>query len=115
MAISEFELKRVEKLASGYIEAHRPAAHIRSQLDIGSRIKGQSLELFEICPRWNNPAEVFEEATAKATYVKKTKSWKIFWQRQDLKWHRYDPVPKVDTLDEFLSVVEEDEHACFQG
>ncbi len=115
MAISEFELKRVEKLATDYIEAHRPPGHIRSQLDIGFRITGQSLELFEIRPRWNNPTEKIEEATAKATYVKKTKSWKIFWQRQDLKWHRYDPVPEVDTLEEFLSVVAEDEHACFRG
>ena len=115
MAISEFELKRVEKLATGYIEAHRPPAHIRSQVDIGFRITGQSLELFEIRPRWNNPTQKIEEATAKATYVKKTKSWKIFWQRADLKWHGYEPHPKAKTIEEFLEIVDRDEHACFFG
>ena len=115
MALSEFELKRVEKLVTAFIDAHRPPSHIREQLDIGFRITDQSLELFEIRPRWNNPAEKIEEATAKTTYIKKTKSWKIFWMRQDLKWHRYDPGSEVATLEEFLTVVAEDAHACFRG
>ncbi len=115
MALGEFELKRVEKLATQFVDANRPPAHIRSQLDIGFRIIDQSLEFFEIRPRWNDPAEKMEQAMAKTTYVKKTKSWKIYWMRQDLKWHRYDPVAEVSTLDEFLRVVAEDTHACFRG
>jgi hypothetical protein len=115
MALSEFESRRVEKLASEYVEAHRPPAHIRSQLDIGFRISGQSIELFEIRPRWDNPDEILEHAFAKATFVKKTRSWKIYWMRQDLKWHRYVPVPEVASLEEFLSTVAEDAFACFLG
>ncbi len=115
MALSEFELKRVEKLASKYLEDHRPPSHIRSQLDVGFRISGQSLELFEIRPRWDNPSEILELDYAKTTYVKKSQSWKIYWMRQDLKWHRYEPVPEVSTLEEFLLVVTEDAYGCFHG
>ena len=115
MAFSEFESKRVEKLASQYIDTHRPPAHIRSQLDIGYRISGQSLEFFEIRPRWDKPEEILEHDFAKATFVKKTRSWKIYWLRQDLKWHSYDPVPEVASLEEFLSTVSEDALACFRG
>ena len=115
MALSEFETKRVEKLASQYIYAHRPPPHIRSQLDIGFRITEQSLELFEIRPRWDNPSEILEHDFAKTTFVKKTRSWKIYWMRQDLKWHCYEPVPRVASLEEFLSVVSEDAQACFRG
>jgi len=32
-----------------------------------------------------------------------------------LKWHFYEPVPDVSTLDEFLAVVKKDEYACFFG
>jgi len=113
MALSEFELKRVEKLASKYVEEHRPPSHIRAQLDIGFRISDQSLEFFEIRPRWDNPAEKLEISMAKTTYVKKTKAWKIYWMRQDMKWHSYDPVPEVGTLEEFLSVMAENAHSCF--
>ena len=115
VALSEFELKRVEKLATRFVESNRPPVHMRNQLDIGFRVTDQSLEFFEIRPRWNDPTEKTEQAMAKTTYVKKTKSWKIFWMRQDLKWHRYDPVPEVSTLEEFLLVVAKDANACFRG
>lgn len=115
MAISEFEIKRCEKLVGAYIEKHRPPPHIRNQLDLGFRIKDQSIEIFEIRPLWNDPDKIIEEMQAKTTYVKKTKTWKVYWQRADLKWHSYQPTPEVDTLEEFLELVAEDAHHCFRG
>jgi len=52
---------------------------------------------------------------AKATFVRSTGSWRIYWQRADLKWHRYDPMPEVAALEEFVKVLGEDEHGCFWG
>jgi hypothetical protein len=115
MALSEFETKRVEKLASAYIDRARPPAHIRDQLDIGFRIADQSLELFEIRPLWNDPSTKIEESQAKTTYVKKSGVWKIYWMRSDLKWHGYEPVPEVGTIEEFFEIVEEDAYCCFRG
>lgn len=40
MALSEFELKRVEKLVGEFIQKNRPPVHIRKELDIGYRIQG---------------------------------------------------------------------------
>jgi len=115
VAISEFEIRRVEKLASEYVDAHRPPAHLRSQIDIGYRVTGQSLELFEIRPRWDDPDEVLQHSFVKATFVKKSRTWKIYWMRQDLKWHSYEPAPEVASLEEVLSVVSEDTYGCFHG
>ena len=115
MAISEFETRRVKKLASEYVERHRPPAHIRSELDMGYRISDQSLELFEIRPRWDNPNEILEHPFAKTTFIKKSKTWKIYWMRQDLKWHGYEPAPEVGSLEDFLAIVTEDAFACFHG
>jgi hypothetical protein len=115
MAISEFETRRVEKLASEYVALHRPPAHVRSELDLGYRISDQSLELFEIRPRWDNPKEIMQQSFAKTTFIKKSKTWKIYWMRQDLKWHGYEPSLEVASLEEFLAIVSEDAHACFRG
>ena len=115
MALSEFEIKKIEKIVREYIEKHRPPPHIRSEVDLSFRVKGQSVEIFEIRPMWNNPKEKIEESVAKATYVKSSDIWKIYWQRADLKWHRYEPDPEVKTLEEFLEVVERDEYCCFYG
>ena len=58
---------------------------------------------------------IIEEMIAKTTFVRRAKTWKVFWRRADLKWHQYDPVPELRSLDEFLELVEDDEHGCFWG
>ena len=113
MSISEFELKRCERELEKFLAAKRPPAHIRHELDFGHRIENQSVELFEIRPEWRNPENKMELPFAKATYVKREKVWKIYWQRQDLKWHSYMPGPSVQYFEEFLSIVSEDANGCF--
>ena len=115
MALSEFETKRIQNIVGKYIEKNRPPKKIRDQVDLSFRISGQSVEIFEIRPMWNDPAEKIELPVAKSTYVKSRKVWKVFWQRADLKWHRYDPVPEVDAIEKFIELVENDDYACFYG
>jgi len=115
MALSEFEFKRVEKAVSRFVEGRRPPQHIRAELDLGFRVQGQSVEIFEIRPQWRDPEKKLEMPVAKATYVKSQKVWKVYWQRADLKWHRYVPDPEVGTLQGFLDLVGRDEYACFFG
>lgn len=115
MALTEFELKRCEKAIAAFMKKRRPPAHIRKELDLGYRIKNQSIELFEIRPEWRNPESTIEIPVAKSTYVKTQGTWKVYWQRQDLKWHRYDPDPEVESVEEFLEIVDRDEYACFFG
>ena len=115
MAVSEFETKRIEKIMEGYLKRTRPPVHIRNELDIAYRIDNQSVELFEVRPAFQNPNQKIEHAIAKATYVKRAKEWRLYWMRADLKWHRYEPVPEVDSLEEFLEAIEEDAHGCFYG
>lgn len=113
MAISEFEVKRCEREVEKFLKLRRPPPHIRHRLDFGYRIEDQSVELFEIRPHWQNPDHKIETPFAKATYVKKEKLWKIYWQRQDLKWHSYTLAPRVQHFEEFLSIVSEDANGCF--
>lgn len=115
MALSEHEIRRIERAVSGFMARHRPLPHVRNEVDVGHRISGQSLELFEVRPRWDNPRETIEHAIAKATFVRRTGTWKVYWMRADLKWHRYEPVPEVDSVDAFLAVVDADEYCCFFG
>jgi hypothetical protein len=115
MAFSEFEIIRVEKIVSQFIEKRRPAPEIRNKLDLGYRLRDQSVEIFEIRPAWNNPDKIIESPLAKTTYIKAKNIWKVLWRRADLKWHSYDPKPYVKTIEEFLALVDQDKHACFFG
>ncbi len=115
MAISEFEVKRIERELGKFLEKRRPPAHIRNEVDIGYRIDGQSITIIEVRPNWRDPCIRVETPMAKSTYVKSKKIWKVFWQRADMKWQSYQPAPVVKPVEEFLQVVDEDIHHCFFG
>lgn len=115
MALNDLERKRVEKAVSAFIEKRRPPLSVRPELDLGFRISGQSVELFEIRPQWDKPQLRHERPFAKAIYVRTQGLWKVYWMRADLKWHSYQPDAEVKGVEDFLAVVAKDEYACFFG
>ncbi|WP_416183085.1 DUF3024 domain-containing protein [Methylicorpusculum sp.] len=56
-----------------------------------------------------------EQNVAKAKFVKTLSLWRVYWQRADLKWHIYQPVETVKSIDDFLTVVKNDEYHCLYG
>jgi Protein of unknown function (DUF3024) len=115
MAFSEFEIAKINKAVSVYIAKHRPPVHLRDQVDLGFRLTNQSVEIFGIRPVWQDETKKMEHSVAKATFTKNQDIWKIYWLRADLKWYRYEPCPDVKTIEEFLTVIEQDDCACFFG
>ena len=87
MAFNDLDNKRIENAMATFLTKRRPPPHIRSQVDIGYRLIGQSIEIFEIRPQWDDPSIIREHSFAKATYVRTQNLWKVFWKRSDLKWH----------------------------
>jgi len=115
MAFTEIEAKQCERDLSRFLKRRRPPPEIRSELDIGFRISGHSVELFEVRPVWNDRSKTAEHPFAKATFVRTVSQWRIYWMRQDLKWRGYQHVPNVATLKDFLEIVDRDEFYCFFG
>lgn len=115
MALSEIEYKRYEKIVGNYVESKRPPSHLRKELDFGFRIENQSIEIFEVRPAWREPGVFIELAVAKTTFVKRTRTWKLYWQRKDLNWYRYDPDTEHTSIEEVLAVIDADEYGCFYG
>jgi Protein of unknown function (DUF3024) len=115
MTFSEFELKRCERLDAEFVQKRRPPPHLRAKVDLAFRMSGQSIEIFEFRPNWIDKSRILEHSIAKTTYNKSKLRWKVFWPRADLKWHRYHPCPEVASVEEFLDVVQKDDHNCFFG
>lgn len=115
MALDDLERKRIEKAMDAFLARRRPPPHIRPDLDIGYRIDGQSVEILEIRPQWDDRSIIHQYPVAKATWVRTRRKWKVFWKRADLKWHGYEPAPEVPSIERFLAVVDEDAYCCFFG
>lgn len=115
MALSELETARVRRSVGAFVEGRR-TPHLGEKLDLGFRLSGQSVEIFEVRPAFGGaPGEKVEIPVAKATYVRTVRRWRVFWLRHDMKWHTYQPVPDVATIEEFVALVREDRNACFFG
>lgn len=115
MPLSELERKRCERDLQHFLERRRPPPHVRKDLDLGYKIEGQSVEIFEIRPDWRDKSVSRTTSVAKATFVRARNHWRVYWLRRDLKWHSYEPASQVRSLEEFLAVVDQDEHCCFFG
>ena len=115
MAFTPEELVRYQKMVEAYIEKRRPPEHLRHQIDLSFRIQNQSIEIFEIRPGFMDPLKKIENSIAKTTWVSSRQVWRIFWQRADLKWHSYGPLPEVKTLKQFIDEVDADPSGCFFG
>lgn len=115
MAFSGAELKRIENLVGNFVDTQRPPEQVRGRFDISFRVQSNSVEIFEIRAASDLQAAKTEHPIAKATYVAANDCWKIYYQRSDLKWHRYQPSPTTAMLEDFFVLVAEDEHACFFG
>lgn len=115
MALSELEIKKIEKAGKAFLAEHRPPESIRNELDIGWRLEKQSIYIFETRPVWNNPSEYQDLDIAKSTFVRRQGIWKIYWMPSDLKWHVYEPKSRVKTIEQVFKIVSEDEYCCFFG
>ena len=115
MGFSEFEQKAVTKALDAFLKRRKPPAHIRPNLDIRYHLSGQSIQIVEVRPHWREADRIMETPVAKLTYVRSRALWKIYWMRQDLKWHSYEPVAQVGTIEKALAVVDEDRYGCFFG
>ncbi len=113
MAISEFEIFKVEKSAKHFC-TERNKSYPPDQLYIDYRLEDQSLFIFEVRPKWDDPKTKIEIMVAKLTYIKKEKMWKLYWQRQNQKWKLFEEGTNKD-LEVLLTEVWNDSYSCFWG
>lgn len=107
--------RNVEHNVAAYVERTRPPALCRAELDIGFRVVGQSIELFEIQPVSGQPNPVVHMSIAKATYVRTRDVWQLDWAGRDQKWHRYAPLPEAPDLARVFEAFDHDPENCFRG
>ena len=111
------DIERARNLASlkWFMEQRRPPENIRPQLDIGYTVVGQTVDIFEIRPDWQDKTTTRHTPVARIKYVKSRDEWRLYWMRRDLKWHSYEPDAVHKSLMAALAVVNSDAYCCFFG
>ena len=115
MAFSEFDKNRMEKIVGRYIEENRPPVSIRDEVDLSLKLKVNALKFLKLDLYVITPRKKYKSLSQKPFLRIAATCGKCFDRELDLKWHRFDPDPKVDPIDDFLKFVEEDQYSCFFG
>lgn len=114
MALSEIELKRIENTVGALCKRRSPAA-VADQVSTRYRVQRHDIELYERRTHWREPGEWIETPVAKIKFVRSANEWRLYWMRQDLKWHRYEPFPGSRRIEDLVEAIDEDRDGCFWG
>ena len=112
--MSEFELKYIENTVGNMCKRRSPV-HLSDYLRAVYVVKGHDVTVYEERSRWDKPQEWTSSGIAKFKYIKNQNIWKLYWMRQDLKWHLYEPLPESTTIERLVAEVDKDLHGAFFG
>jgi hypothetical protein len=112
--ISAIELARAEELLAPLCRPH-PDPKVSAVLQIGHRVEGSAVVLFESRPRFQKRDEWGEHPVAKFRYVKSRSQWQLYCMMHDLKWHRYEPLPDSPDVATLIEEVRRDPTGIFWG
>ena len=103
MAFSELELKRIDRTVGDLCRRNSLPQHA-NELRFACEIDGHAVSIYEQ-----------SHGIARFRFSRAQGTWALFWLRQDLTWHRYEPEPPSPDLARLVAVVEADEFGAFFG
>ena len=114
MAFNDIELQRINNVVGGFCTKRSPA-HLRDKLRLEFEVEKYNVIIFEVRPLWNNLDEVGKYPIAKLNYVASKKIWKLYWQRANVKWTKYEAKESAQKLDDLAQEIDKDRYGCFFG
>jgi Protein of unknown function (DUF3024) len=123
MALTDIEHHKIKKFIGGLCEDRTPE-HLKDQLRYEYEIYKQSVVVFEVRPvvrvrsdthPLNDPSEYTQAPIAKIKFIRSSNTWRLYWQRADMKWHSYEPLDSSKDLKDLIDEIERDPNGCFFG
>ncbi len=114
MSLSEFEIKRVEKLFIAYCEKMVPG-HLRNTIRLEYRIRHNEVTLFESRPHLQGSGEWISTRIACFRKDPQAENWQLFWADRNNQWQSYSPLPFHRDIEKLLQAVEKNESCVFWG
>ena len=114
MAFADIDRQKI-KNEVGELCLLKSPAHLKDKLRFEYQIEKQNVIIYEIRPVWNDPTEFTRAPMAKLTYVKSQGVWKLYWQRANMKWVKYEPKESSKELSTLVQEIHHDALGCFFG
>lgn len=114
MELSEFEIKRIEKLFGGFCDKRVPG-YLRNRIRVEYRIRNAEVELFESRPLHDDPETWISTPIARFKKSPSSNKWILYQADRNTQWMRYLPCEPHRDIEALLQVVERDAIGSFWG
>ena len=114
MPLPEFTRKLVETKLTKYCEQKIPL-HVRHQLRLNYRFRGNQVTLFEERPVFDQPEKWGESVIAQFRFSPQDKKWSLYCADRNSRWHLYTLLAPSADFDDLLKEVDRDPTGIFYG
>ena len=114
MALPEFTKQLVESRLSSYCEERVPL-HVRDQVRLAFKIRGNSVTLFEQRPNFQDKSQWIDLPVAQFRYNPGNTKWTLYCCDRNSKWHEFLPFPPNKDFVKLVNEVEKDSTGIFWG
>ena len=110
----DLELKRIDRTVGELSRRCSPPEHAEEVRTV-YEVEGHSVTMYEERPPLDGVGEWTRGGIARFRFSRSRGEWRLYWMRQDLRWHRYVPDDMPADLDSLVPVVEADKYGAFFG
>jgi len=114
MALSPLTRKLVEKKLGAYCEGKIPP-HLRHKIQIGFKIRGNSVTLIEERPYFYDPSQWSKSVVAQFRLNPDDQLWTLYCADRNSRWHLYSRSVPTKNINTLLHWVEADPTGIFWG
>lgn len=112
--MNELERKRIEKVVGDFCENRIPP-HIRNEIKLFFKIRGDDVNIFESRPYWQDKSKWSEMPIAKIRYLPNEMRWQLFWVRANGRWQKYLDFKPCKDLKIIIAEIDKDPIHVFWG
>ena len=114
MGFRELEKQRIKKIVGGFCESRVPD-HLRNQINLFYKIRGNDVSIIESRPHFIKKDEWTESPVAKMRFDSESMNWKLFWRRANGQWQKYTHFKPTKSLQALIDEIEKDPWHVFWG
>jgi hypothetical protein len=114
VSLSEFELKRIEKIFNDYCQKMVPAK-LQAQIKLEYRVREDEVTLFESRSVWDDHARWISGKVARFSKDPESGGWFLYQAGHDGTWCHYEPLGFHLQIEKLLDEVAKNETGVFSG
>ncbi len=114
MDLSEFEIRRIQKLVEKYCESRIPKV-AQCQVKVEYKLRSNEVLLYEMRAYYRDPSQWYSSPIARFKKDPETQNWSLYCADRSQVWQLFERNPRARDVEVLFAEVAEDATGIFWG